>query len=380
MSHLKERKEQQCLNCNAIIYGRFCHICGQENVEPKEPFLHLLRHFIEDITHFDGKFFDTLRYLILRPGFLSYEYMRGRRNSYLNPIRMYVFTSALFFLVFFSVNGSHEKTDTKHEAPIVLETDASDKHTADTAHTKDTVKHGYTYKATENNFNKQSLQDSFALVKKKIENNIAKAKTPDAKKKLEDELKVVKTVEKTMLAVSTFIDYDDEPEDDTAAHVTNAKKPYVAVKKHINKQESNKLIDKLFGNREQISHSIPKVMFITLPLMALILQLFYRKLKQFYYVNHIIFILHLYVAVFLILLVGIGLDYFEAKTSWAIFSFFSSFVGMGTFFYTYKAMRNFYHQNRIKTFFKCFGLYFFFSFILGISLSLFNYIATLNAH
>lgn len=376
MSHLKERKEKQCLNCNAVIYGRFCHVCGQENVEPKESFLHLVRHFIEDITHFDGKFFDTLRYLILRPGFLSYEYMRGRRSSYLNPIRMYVFTSALFFLVFFSVNGSHEKTDAKHEAPIVIENTETNNHNVnkDTAHAEDTVKHGYTYKATQNNFNKQSLKDSFAIVKKQIESDIAQAKTPEAKKKLEDDLKVVKTVEKTMLAVSSFIDDDGEPDDDTAAHFTSAKKPSVTVKK------SNKLIDKLFGNREQVSHSVPKVMFITLPLMALILQLFYRKLKQFFYVNHIIFILHLYVAVFLILLVGIGLDYFEAKTNWAIFSFFSSFVGMGTFFYTYKAMRNFYHQSRFKTFIKCFGLYFFFSFILGISLSLFNYIATLNAH
>ncbi|MDI9363304.1 MAG: DUF3667 domain-containing protein [Flavobacterium sp.] len=95
MSHLKERKEKQCLNCNAIIYGRFCHVCGQENVEPKESFLYLVKHFLEDITHFDGKFFDTLRYLILRPGFLAYKYMSGKRNSNLNPIRMYIFTSAI---------------------------------------------------------------------------------------------------------------------------------------------------------------------------------------------------------------------------------------------------------------------------------------------
>ena len=102
MSHLKERKEKKCLNCNALIYGRFCHICGQENLIPKETFLYLVRHFIEDLTLFDGKFFATLKYLLLRPDFLSYEYMRGRRLSYLNPIRMYVFTSAIFsFLLSF---------------------------------------------------------------------------------------------------------------------------------------------------------------------------------------------------------------------------------------------------------------------------------------
>ena len=101
MPHNKERKEKICLNCNAAIYGRYCHVCGQENIEPKEKFWHIANHFIEDVTHFDGKFFSTLKYLLFRPGFLSKEYLRGRRVSYLHPIRMYVFTSAVFFSFIF---------------------------------------------------------------------------------------------------------------------------------------------------------------------------------------------------------------------------------------------------------------------------------------
>src|SRR5580765_5473780 len=88
--------------------GRYCHVCGQENVEPKESFWHLLTHFFNDITHFDGKFFTTLKDLLFRPGFLSKEYVIGRRASYLNPVRMYVFTSAIFFLLFFSFFRSKE--------------------------------------------------------------------------------------------------------------------------------------------------------------------------------------------------------------------------------------------------------------------------------
>lgn len=85
--------------------GRYCQNCGQENLEPKETFLHLVTHFVNDVTHFDGKFFSTLKLLLFRPGFLSKEYVKGRRMSYLHPIRMYVFTSALFFIIFFSVIG-----------------------------------------------------------------------------------------------------------------------------------------------------------------------------------------------------------------------------------------------------------------------------------
>ena len=102
MSHLKERKEKNCLNCNAEVLGRYCHVCGQENVEIKENFWHLSTHLVYDIMHFDSKFFDTLKYLLLQPGFLTKEYLRGRRASYLHPIRMYVFTSAIFFIIFFS--------------------------------------------------------------------------------------------------------------------------------------------------------------------------------------------------------------------------------------------------------------------------------------
>src|SRR3990170_1171261 len=108
MSHRPERKEKNCLNCGTTVHGKYCHICGQENVEPKETFWGMTTHFFNDITHFDGKFFTTLKDLLIRPGFLSAEYIKGRRMSYLNPVRMYVFTSAIFFLIFFSVSDPKE--------------------------------------------------------------------------------------------------------------------------------------------------------------------------------------------------------------------------------------------------------------------------------
>ncbi|HMC99461.1 MAG TPA: DUF3667 domain-containing protein, partial [Ferruginibacter sp.] len=114
MSHLQERGERNCLNCNAQLYGKYCHICGQENIQPKETVWHLVSHFFQDITHFDGKFFNTLGLLVFRPGFLSREYVAGRRASYLNPIRMYVFTSAIFFLIFFTLFKGDETKGFPH--------------------------------------------------------------------------------------------------------------------------------------------------------------------------------------------------------------------------------------------------------------------------
>ena len=109
MSHTPLRKESDCLNCGATVQGRYCHACGQENTEPKETIWHMFTHFFYDITHFDGSFFVTLKDLLFKPGFLSKEYMLGRRKKYLHPVRMYVFTSAVFFLVFFSLFYVSEK-------------------------------------------------------------------------------------------------------------------------------------------------------------------------------------------------------------------------------------------------------------------------------
>ena len=103
MSHFKEREEKVCLNCSADLHGKYCHQCGQENREPKMSVWGLVTHFFYDITHFDGKFFSTTGQLIARPGLLPKEYIRGRRSSFLDPIRMYIFSSAIFFLIFFSV-------------------------------------------------------------------------------------------------------------------------------------------------------------------------------------------------------------------------------------------------------------------------------------
>jgi len=94
MSHRKQRTDTNCLNCGSIVAGKYCQNCGQENIELKETFFQIILHFIEDLTHFDGKIVKTLKFLITKPAFLSKEYMHGKRVTYIHPIRMYIFISA----------------------------------------------------------------------------------------------------------------------------------------------------------------------------------------------------------------------------------------------------------------------------------------------
>jgi hypothetical protein len=113
MSQRKQRNEPDCLNCGTIVVGRYCQNCGQENIEVKETFLQIVYHFIADITHFDGKLIQTVRLLILKPGFLTKEYVAGKRFRYIHPIRMYIFISAVFFLFIFSGDKKIVDVNTK---------------------------------------------------------------------------------------------------------------------------------------------------------------------------------------------------------------------------------------------------------------------------
>ncbi|HYX73102.1 MAG TPA: DUF3667 domain-containing protein [Steroidobacteraceae bacterium] len=88
----------RCDNCGAGVYGRYCGACGQR----LEPAVHSLWHFTklatEDLTHADSRLWRTLGALLFRPGYLTREFLNGRRARYLPPLRLYLVISVIFFL------------------------------------------------------------------------------------------------------------------------------------------------------------------------------------------------------------------------------------------------------------------------------------------
>ena len=89
-----------CTNCGTALTGPYCSHCGQRHhTHP----VHSLRHFIqeatEDLTHADSRLWQTVHALLLRPGFLTEEFLAGRRARYLPPVRLYLVVSVIFFLL-----------------------------------------------------------------------------------------------------------------------------------------------------------------------------------------------------------------------------------------------------------------------------------------
>ena len=99
MSKEPLRSETNCLNCNPTGAHRFCPHCGQENTVTRITFHHLFTHFFQDLTHYDNKFWKTIIYLLFKPASVTKAYTSGKRLSFLPPMRLYIFTSFVTFLL-----------------------------------------------------------------------------------------------------------------------------------------------------------------------------------------------------------------------------------------------------------------------------------------
>jgi hypothetical protein len=88
-----------CLNCGAPLGGHFCASCGQRHETHPPTVGHLLGEVAETLTHADSRLWRTIRLLISKPGLLTVEFLAGRRERYLPPIRLYFILSFFFFLL-----------------------------------------------------------------------------------------------------------------------------------------------------------------------------------------------------------------------------------------------------------------------------------------
>lgn len=101
MSHQKVRKDNTCQNCGKYVSNRYCPHCGQENIDIHYSFLGLIHHFAADLFHYDSSMWLTFRYLLTSPGKLAKEYLSGKRKTYVDPIKLYIFIS---FITFFTLS------------------------------------------------------------------------------------------------------------------------------------------------------------------------------------------------------------------------------------------------------------------------------------
>jgi hypothetical protein len=88
-----------CPNCEAAVAGNFCHQCGQETVLHPPSTREFLHEFIGHYVALEGKLWKSMGLLLFRPGRLTLEYIKGRRVRFVQPLRLYLTFSLIFFAV-----------------------------------------------------------------------------------------------------------------------------------------------------------------------------------------------------------------------------------------------------------------------------------------
>ena len=89
-----------CPTCGQQFIGSYCVACGEKRVSHHD---FSTRHFIEEsvegVTHFDNKFFRSIRDLLLRPGLLTKNFEEGRKVKFMKPMQLFIVCNVLFFLL-----------------------------------------------------------------------------------------------------------------------------------------------------------------------------------------------------------------------------------------------------------------------------------------
>jgi hypothetical protein len=89
--------EGHCENCGTPLYGKYCYACGQPTTGMVRHFSSVLSDIADSILNIDERLFRTLAPLYFRPGKLTLDYFAGRRARYVTPFRLVFFLAIVAF-------------------------------------------------------------------------------------------------------------------------------------------------------------------------------------------------------------------------------------------------------------------------------------------
>jgi hypothetical protein len=115
-----------CANCNASVSGKYCHECGQATVLHPPSAAEFLHEFVGHYVALESKLWQTLKLLVLKPGKLTLEYLAGRRVRYIEPLRVYLTFSLIFFALFKFMGEDHNIGNVRVKGVPIVKEDPQD--------------------------------------------------------------------------------------------------------------------------------------------------------------------------------------------------------------------------------------------------------------
>lgn len=88
-----------CRNCGHRLFAwdKFCSQCGQDTLDHPPTLWEFLHEWVLHYLAAEGKLWKSLWALLARPGFLTLEYLAGRKQRYVLPLRLVLTLGLIFF-------------------------------------------------------------------------------------------------------------------------------------------------------------------------------------------------------------------------------------------------------------------------------------------
>lgn len=312
-----------CLNCGSALTGQYCGDCGQRSQSRLISIWELLKDAFGDLLEFDSRLWQTVVPLLLKPGHLTKDYLQGRRARYMPPFRTYLVLSVIFFIVaFFDAS----------KVLNVLFPAASGPEAASPEFT-------------------QAEKEELAKARQEIIDSLRQESL------LAENPETAKFVEQQLLN-ATAIEDDDGAIVKANCDSNNIEKAPDWLKRRLTQERLKQICERITedGGKTFIAgllDNVPAFLFLFLPFLALVMKALYPLSKR-YYVEHLLFVVHLHAFFFLLLtieiLVSRGASYLKLPDA---ITGVASFIGVVyPLVYTYKGMRQVYGQGGLITFSK----------------------------
>jgi Protein of unknown function (DUF3667)/Domain of unknown function (DUF4286) len=362
---------ENCLNCGEVLTGQHCSHCGQRAKVQVISLWGLIKDFLGDVFDWDSRIWRTLRPLAFRPGLLTQEFLRGRRAHYTPPFRMYLILSVVFFLIASIWDPGKDLNLQLGDggASLTINDDAATRRGAVTNEGADRVHveaspekapgsadppplpppdaPATTSEAAARQQATRSVNSARGKLIENIVRRLPEGERADIRAELDRELADV-SPEQLEKAQQVMADPCSEENFRVDVDFLNQYEPRL-------REACNKIASDAQSFGRALWENLPKMMFMFLPLIALVMTVLYLRSGR-YYVEHLLFFLHYHAFFFLAGIVVLLLDRIGAATTGAVSGFFGTAEELVIFallfyvpIYLFRAMRRVYGQGRIWT-------------------------------
>nr|WP_299341480.1 DUF3667 domain-containing protein [Allomuricauda sp.] len=369
----------KCLNCGhpLDVSDKYCPNCSQANSTKKLVLKDFVDEFFSSLVNYDSKLLKTLYTLLVKPGTITKDYVKGKRVSYTNPFR-FLLSLAFIYLLMFGYNNSFSNLDRAAKnfngkltrtSPLSFDLETANI-SADSAVVREEtekvlLKLDSLSEGNGNFADQMKIIDSLGVFspKKKVDKDSLIMANPSVY--FDSISKQGAFFNRTLDKVDFFATLIQE---DSVVDFSDARTRYQIPAGRSNRMTFNaansllKVIEQPGSFINTTIAKMPFVIFLFLPIFTVFIWLVYIR-KKYTYTDHLIFSFHNQSLLFILLILSLIIDaIFDWDTSWLFLLIFG--------FYLYKAMRKFYGQGRFKTILKYFFLNTIFVFLAFITVVL----------